>query len=214
MDEVKIDIKLDSSDVSRGVRDASAQIVQMGYVIGKANRQLSNEARRALADFTSLGDTAGKTSALSVRSAKEIEEEWKKVVASARCAEGAVSGVGRAFQTLSSILVGFGGPVGFILKNIMIGSIWQAAGKAISYFSERMEKAREEAEKLKESKLSEEMEAIKKSADGISSAFDKGTSAIERQLSKSKALLDVQEKMVKANLELRKTQLSKRAMIR
>lgn len=109
----EIKIKIASEANLAAIRQVNTELVQMGFILGKRNRDLSNDARRALADYTSLGAGLEKTAYKSVLSAKQIEEAWKKAMAkptdeAARgfgklkgIAEGAINGIGGSFKQLA-----------------------------------------------------------------------------------------------------------------
>lgn len=107
-----IKIKIASEANLAAIRQVNTELVQMSFILGKRNRDLSNDARRALADYTSLGAELEKTAYKSVLSVKQIEEAWKKAMAkptdeAARgfgklkgIAEGAINGIGGSFNDL------------------------------------------------------------------------------------------------------------------
>lgn len=200
------------------MRDTSREAAKMAEAVDRANDQMRQATLRSSAEFNSIAAEADRAAKAMGEGYKTLNDFLKDLApkedAAANAAKGlsaagnaatkSMTGLGRAAQILSKIFEGFGGPIGFITKNLLLGTIWTAAGKAVQIFSNKVAAAKENAEKLKETRLSEELKMVQKNASTISDAFDKGTSAIDRQIKSSQNLLAVQDKLIKATLELQK----------
>lgn len=78
MADKKINIHLAASADLKAVNAANVALVQMARASDRTSKTMSAAASRANAAFTEIGNDADKAAARHVRSAKEIEEAWKK----------------------------------------------------------------------------------------------------------------------------------------
>ena len=207
------DIRIRISSVAdlKAIHDASAAAAKMVKDVKRSNDEMRQSVLKSAAAYDSVAARADKVAFAArgtVLSAKQIEEAWRNAMSTAKThtedAKRSVTGLGRAVQVVGGILGGMTGPVGFIAKNLLLGSIWKVAGRVIEIFSDKVKKAREELEKAKEAKLSEELKAIAAREKDISDMFDKGVAAIDKQVEKTKELLGIQKKLVDAERELQK----------
>ena len=215
----KIDIRLASGFDPSGVNAASRSMDKLAADLERSNKwlmQINAELSEAIRNNASkvtvdLGAQADKTVKTAIRSAKEIEEAWRKAcetIGDPRPTNTASGNLGRLGQVAKGVAKGIGGAFNSVAQMFLQGGIWGGVSlgltKAWDAISEKIKAARESAERISVEKLSKELKSVNDGASKIADCFDKNTAAIDRQLQKESELLAVQKKLVDAAIELQK----------
>lgn len=201
-----IKIKIASEANLAAIRQVNTELAQMGFTLGKRNRDLSNDARRALADYTSLGAELEKTAYKSVLSAKQIEEAWKKAMA--KPTDEAARGFGKLKGIAEGAINGIGGSFKQLAQEFGRGGIWGLAAnlvvKAFTFAWDKIKEGAERAAKRAERAFADSVTSLKDGASSIEKAYDQTNTAIDRAISKYTTMANIVKELTKAEIELAK----------